>query len=275
MSHPTALEQQQRDLLHAIFTTKNIAAQAANTPANGIKTPLISHTPRGLQTYRANAAAAAQRSLLAVYPVVAQLIGDEAFEHLAHDFWAHHPPTRGDLAQWGGELCDFIARIPALQTEPYLGDVAKTEWVLHTVATAADRSADLSTFARLTEQDPDTLTLLLAPGTALVQSKFPIASILTAHLYGTSSFEEVGQKLRNSTPEIALVWRQGLRPMVAACTASEAVFIARLLAGASLLAALESDELAVNVGAESATFDFQLWLPSAVQSGLLLGVLPV
>jgi hypothetical protein len=63
--------------------------------------------------------------------------------------------------------------------------------------------------------------------------------------------------------------------MVAACTASEAVFISRLLAGASLLAALESDELAVNVGAESATFDFKLWLPSAVQSGLLLGVLPV
>ena len=275
MSHPTALEQQQRDLLHAIFTTKNIAAQAANTPANGIKTPLISHTPRGLQTYRANAAAAAQRSLLAVYPVVAQLIGDEAFEHLAHDFWAHHPPTRGDLAQWGGELCDFIARIPALQTEPYLADVAKTEWALHTAATAADRAADLSTFARLTEQDPYTLTLLLAPGTALVQSKFPIASILTAHLYGAPSFEEVGQKLRHSTPEIALVWRQGLRPMVVACTAAEAAFIARLLAGASLLAALESDELAVNVGAQSATFDFQLWLPQAVQRGLLLGVLPV
>ncbi len=276
---PTSvLAQQQRDLLRAIFTTKNIASQAINTPARGINDTLNSslnsysspYPLRGLQTYQANAAASAQRSLQTAYPVIAQLIGDVAFEHLAHDFWAQHPPTRGDLAQWGDGLTAFIASIAALQTEPYLSDVAKVEWALHTSATAADKEADLATFALLTEQDPDALTLQLAPGTALIQSEFPIASIITAHLYAEPSFEEVGQKLRQSTPEIALVWRHGLRPRVAACTAAEAAFVAQLLAGASLLAALENDKLA----ARGPPFDLQLWLPQAVQSGLLLGVVP-
>ena len=271
MNLATALAQQQRDLLNAIFTTNNIAPQEINTPAialNGISNRGFN---RGLQTYQANAAASAQRSLQAAYPVIAQLIGDDAFEHLAQDFWAQQPPTRGDLAQWGGALSGFIARISALQTEPYLGDVARAEWALHSAATAADHSADLSTFSRLTTLDPATLTLQMAPGTALVHSQFPIASLLTAHLYGSPSFEDVGQKLRQNLPEVALVWRQGLRPMVALCTVAEAAFMGQLLAGASLLAAFESDALAA---APAAPFDFQLWLPQAVQSDLLLGVCP-
>jgi hypothetical protein len=271
MSTATTLAQQQRDLLSAIFTTNNIAPQATNTQARVINSTTNRGFNRGLQTYQANAAASAQRSLQSAYPVIAQLIGDDAFEHLARDFWAQHPPTRGDLAQWGGELPGFIAGISALQTEPYLSDVARAEWALHTCATAADQAADLSTFSLLAAQDPAALTLQLAPGTALVHSLYPIASMLTAHLYARPSLEEVGQKLRQNLPEIALVWRQGLRPMVALCTAAEAAFIGQLLAGASLLAALESNALA----APAAPFDFQLWLPRAVQIGLLLGVCPV
>jgi Protein of unknown function (DUF692)/Putative DNA-binding domain len=114
-SNTAALTQQQRDLLEAIFTTNNIAIRAINTPSRGIKHPLNSHSARGLQTYQANATAWAQRSLQTAYPVIAQLIGDEAFVHLARDFGAQHPPTRGDLAHWGGELTGFIARIPALR----------------------------------------------------------------------------------------------------------------------------------------------------------------
>ena len=272
MSKFAALAQQQRDLLSAIFITNNIAAQSTNTTATAINSTINGHSLRGLKTYQANASASAQRSLQAAYPVIAQLIGADAFEHLARDFWAQHPPTHGDLAQWGDALAGFIVSIPALQTEPYLSDVASAEWVLHTAATAADQAADLATFALLTEHDPDALTLQLAPGTALLHSNYPIASILTAHLaphLDTSpSFEEVGQKLRHNLPEITLVWRQGLRPRVALCTAAEAAFIGQLLAGASLLAALETDA----PDDSTAALDFQLWLPQAVQSGLLLGV---
>lgn len=271
MNHANALAQQQRDLLQAIFTTNSIAAQAINTASTSINDHFDSHSARGLKTYRANAAASALRSLQTAYPVIAQLIGDEAFAHLARDFWAQHPPMRGDLAQWGGELTVLISKIPALQTEPYLSDVARAEWALHTCATAANKDADLATFAQLTLQDPDTLTLELAAGTTLIHSQYPIASLLTAHLYAAPSFAKVGQKLLQNSPEIALVWRQGLRPMVTTCTVAEAAFLEQLLSGKSLLAALESDELA----ASGMVFDLQHWLPQAVQNGLLLGVISV
>ncbi len=274
MSNLTTLAQQQRDLLSAIFTLKNIAAEAINTPATAKNSTQNNIKTRGLLAYQANAAAAAVRSLLAAYPVIAQLIGEQSFEHLARDYWAQHPPTRGDLAQWGGELHGFIASIPALQTEPYLSDVARAEWALYTVATVADQAADLATFALLTEHDPDVLTLQLAPGTALIHSIYPVASILTAHLYAdlpaSPSFEEVGHKLSHNVAETALVWRQGLRPRVAFCTESEANFVRQLLDGKSLLAALESSS-SEDLATDSAYFDFNTWLPQAVQSGLLLG----
>jgi hypothetical protein len=270
MSNASALAQQQRALLNAIFTINKIAAQAINTPATSIKSTSI----RGLQAYQANAHASAQRSLQTAYPVIAQLIGDDAFEHLAHDFWAQHPPTRGDLAQWGGELSGFIAHISALQTEPYLSDVALAEWALHTAATAADQAADFATLSLLTEHDPDALTLQLVPGTALIYSQHPIASILTAHLYASPSFEEVGQKLRQNTPETALIWRQGLRPMVSTCSDKEAIFLENLLAGTSLLKALDTaaaSQTPTSATATATDFDFSNWLSMAAQNGLLLG----
>ncbi len=266
MSNATALAQQQRDLLSAIFAINNIASQAVNTPT----TDTINNQNRGLKTYQANAAASALRSMQTAYPVIARLVGDDAFEHLAHDFWAQSPPTRGDLAQWGNELTGFITTIPALQTEPYLSDVAKVEWALHTAATAADHAADFATFSLLTEHDPAALTLQLAPGTTLVHSSYPVASILTAHLYASPGFEEVGQKLRQNTPEIALIWRQGLRPRVALCTVGEAAFIRHLLDGKSLLKALNTSA-SLPSSASISSFDFSNWLSWAAQNGLLLG----
>ena len=262
MSDMSPLAKQQNALLTAIFTTNTVAFEAINTTA----TSIIALKNRGLQTYQANATALAVRSLQSSYPVVAQLIGEHAFALLARDFWAKRPPLRGDLAQWGNELAVFISSIQALQTEPYLSDVAKVEWALHTAATAADQVTNLTTFSLLTEQDSDSLTLQLAPGTTLIHSEYPIASILTAHLYASPSFEEVGQKLRQKLPEIALVWRQGLRPKIVLCTAADAAFVGPLLAGKSLLAALEAA-----TAKESDKFDFSAWLPIAVQNGLLLG----
>jgi hypothetical protein len=256
MSDLSTLAKQQSALLKAIFTTNTIAVETINTPS----TSNIVNKNRGLQTYQANASALALRSMLSSYPVIAQLIGEQAFTLLARDFLVQHPPQRGDMAQWGGELPVFIASISALQTEPYLRDVAKVEWALHTAATAADQAADLATFSLLTEQDPDLISLQLAPGTTLISSHYPIASILTAHLYDQPSLEAVGQKIRDNTPETALVWRQGLRPMVAVCSDAEAGFIRQLQAGKSLLAALDA-----------ASFDLNVWLPQAVQNGLLLG----
>ncbi|HRH06917.1 MAG TPA: DNA-binding domain-containing protein [Burkholderiaceae bacterium] len=269
------LAAQQSALLRTLFSspvqrsqnaTNFIAFQAINTPARGQKDH-IKFRERGLQVYHANAQVAAIRNLQAAYPVIEQLVGDEAFALLARDLWHQFPPTRGDAAQWGAELAQLISSIAELNTEPYLPDVARIEWALHNAATAADAELDVSSLALLTAHAPEAITLQLTPGTHIVNSSYPAASITTAHLYENPSFEALQVKLRKISPESALIWRQGFRPSVAVCTAADAVFIQNLLDGASLASALDATE---TVGTTPA-FDFNSWLTQSAQSGLLVG----
>ena len=252
----TGLAQQQQALLDALFSgsnlnaTKTIAACAIDTGA------------RGLKAYKSNGHALAQRALAAAYPVVGQLLGDESFGELARALWHAHPPVRGDVAQWGAALAEFLRASPQLQDEPYLHDVAILEWALHRCATAANRAADLATLALLTTHDPDHVRLVLAPGCVVAQSHWPVVSILNAHLEQVPTFAAVGQQLRDAVAQDAVVWRAGLRPRVREAAPGEAQFLQALLQGKPLGPALDV----------AGMLDFGTWLPMAVASGLLLSV---
>lgn len=251
----TTLAAQQQALLAALFdrpsidAIKNIAAHARFT---GV---------RGLKAYQTNGHAAAERSVQAAYPVLTQLLGAESLCALARAFWHAHPPARGDLAQWGGGLAEFMQASDQLVDEPYLPDVARVEWALHCSASAPDQASDPASFALLMQHDPADLQLLLVPGCAVVQSAWPVASILGAHLEQMPPLAEVGQRLRAGVAEAALVWRAGLRPRVREALVGEAAWINAHLGGCSLGAALDA----------APALDFNVWLPLAVQTGLVLG----
>lgn len=249
------LATQQQDLLRALFdwpaedATQLIAARAHRTWA------------RGLKAYQTNGHMLAERALLAAYPVVAQLLGEESLADLARAVWHAHPPTHGDLALWGDVLPDYLASSPQLQDEPYLADVARVEWALHCCATAPDALADRSSLALLTAQEPDTLGLLLAPGCCIVRSAWPVVSILGAHLHNAPSLAEVGRELRASTPQDVVVWRSGLRPEFRQAVPGEADLLLALLNGAPLGQALDA----------ATALDFGQWFPLSIQSQLVLG----
>jgi hypothetical protein len=223
---------------------------------------------RGWIAYRANGHAMAENSLQAAYPVVAELLGTNTFKHVAHDLWHQHPPTRGDLAQWGSHLPDWLGHCQDLAGLPYLADVARAEWALHLAATASDALPDPASFARLTQEDPAHLGLRLGPGTALVASRFPLASLILAHRPGGPAFELVAHQLRQGVAETALVWRQGLAPRLTTCTPPEAALLTALLGGADLLTAVDAAASA----SSDTPFDFTTWLHDAVSAGLVVGV---
>lgn len=214
--------------------------------------------------YQSNGHALAVRALGASYPVLVQLLGEDSFASLARAFWHAQPPVKGDVSRWGEALPGFLAGSIQLQDEPYLPDVARVEWALHCCASAADAQTDVSSFQWLMACDPDQLALVLAPGCALVQSAWPVASVMTAHLEASPDFDEVGRRLRAGVTEAALVWREGLRARVREALPGEAELVGALLAGQPLGAALEG----------AAGLDFNAWLPMAVQTGLLLAARP-
>lgn len=217
---------------------------------------------RGLAAYRSNGHALAQRALAGAYPALARLLGEDNFAALARSLWAAHPPECGDIAQWGGELAAHVEALPGLiAEEPFLGDVARVEWVLHRAATAADARLDVPSLQRLTSQDPADFTLVLCPGSGCVSSAYPVVSIVNAHIAGEPSLAEAGHRLREGHAETAVVWRDGFKPRLREARGGEAAFIAALQAGRSL-----ADSLAAAPG-----LDFAAWLSDAAQSGLLAG----
>ena len=256
-----ALMLQQQSLLDALFVRPG--SPQATGALHHLNHQLGAHATRGLMAYQANGHALAERSLLAAYPVIAQLIGTESFNALARDLWHSHPPRAGDLAQWGDALPAFLAVNEQLADLPCLADVARVEWALHRAAGAEDAEIDLPSFGRLSAEDPASLTLRLAPGTALVTSAWPVVSLVTAHTTGEPTLAEVGQRVRDRAGETAVVWRQGFRPCVAVCPAHTQGLLHALLAGASLPDALDQT---------GADFDFSDWLTQAVHSGLVTGV---
>ena len=262
-----ALAQQQQALLGTLLALPG-SAQAADA-VTALRALVHSPWARGLAAYQANGHDLAERALRAAYPVVAALVGGDSFATMACELWHHHPPVRGDLACWGDALPAFVDHNPQLADVPYLADVARVEWALHRAAGAPDAGADPASFPLLTQADPATFTLRLAPGTAVVTSDWPVASLVTAHLYEDPSLAVAAGRVQARAAECARVWRQGLRPRIAACTRAEAALLQAVVRGRSLLASL-NEALAVDTG-----FDLGQWLPDAVTQGLVLGTGPL
>lgn len=279
----------QQALLSALWPAAAGALGAA-AALDALSPHLRAGTPvpgaRGVQAYRLNAGAAAERALSVAFPVVRALMGAPDFAALSRAFWAACPPARGDLA-WAGEpLPAFLADDPALRDLPWLPDVARLEWLVSRAEAAADDDmpddVGRESLHRLADTDPSALALRLAPGTAMLHSCFPVASIWAAHevprpgegaadalaTADEAALARVRAQLQAGERECALVWRAGLRVQVRAIDDEEAAFLEALRSGRDLAAALD---LAAGAG----DFAFDAWLVRALSTGLLRGTSPL
>lgn len=221
----------------------------------------------GLAVYRGNAAAIAERALAAAFPTVAALVGDDSFAALARDFWRHHPPLRGDLGEWGGDLASFISTREGLASEAYLADSARLDWLVHAASRAADGPSAAPPLEALAQHAPEQLRLVLRPGSALLDSPWPVASVWQAHqapdAEGGQRFVAVRAAFAAGAGEHAFVWREGFAVRVEALAPVAAAFTTALLRGAPLAAALD---------AAGAHFAFDQWLLQALQRAWLIDV---
>lgn len=273
MNPAHSLDQAQQSLLDALFPHACALAPEDAAAALAAWTDNHPQASRGLAAYRANGHALAERALGAAYPVTAAVLGEDSFAMLARALWHRMPPTRGDIARWGDTLAAFAQEDPQLAGLPWLADLARVEWALHRAATADDVDSDAGSFALLHSHDPAGLRLRLAPGLHLVQSRWPVASIVNAHLGGTPTLDEAWRRCQEPVGEVALVWRAGLRPRIAAIDPPAATLLRLLQTGADLLRALDG-ACEVADGLE-APFDFSDWLGTAVTDGVVLGAAPL
>lgn len=259
----------QQALLQALRDTTSHGLPVAAVPLPGHRAGRAAASLAGLQAYRANAQAIAERALSAAYPVVARLVGEEAMAALARDLWRHHPPMRGDLAHFGGELADWLVELTELADVPFLPDVARLEWAVHQAHTSADPADAPSNLSWLADTDPHGLRVGFVGGSTGIASPWPVVMLWRAHQVPQGQSPDLGPvrgALEAGQGEAAWVWRRGHRVEVAALDPAEHLFNAGLLAGAALGAALES------VSTDHPDFSFEQWLLRALRDGWLSGL---
>jgi len=221
----------------------------------------------GLEAYRANAEAIADRALGAAFATVRTMVGADDFKHLAREFWRGQPPLRGDLGEWGSEFPGWLAEHAAMAAWPYLADCARLDLALHLNERAADAVLDAASLSLLETHDPGRLRLQLMPGVGLICSAWPIATIHHAHQIAADeaaqAFEVVREALAAPSAECVLVARHGWRAVVHRLDGPEAAWTQSLLDGANLGAAL---------GQAGEGFDFAGWLGRALVGSWLKGV---
>ncbi|MBB4841540.1 hypothetical protein HNP55_000035 [Paucibacter oligotrophus] len=192
---------------------------------------------RGLQAYRSNAQALAARALAAVYGPLHAWLGEASFAAMAWAFWRASPPQRGDLAEWGADLADFLARQPQMEALPC--QLARLCWAAHRAEGCADGVLDGPSLHLLAQLEPARLGLRMRPGLSLQQIS-PAALLLWRG--GAAADEDLiaAARMLSWVPQPLLVWRQAWTVQARFPDPAEAVLLQALLAGLDLDTALQS-----------------------------------
>lgn len=219
-----------------------------------------------LDIYRNAFAHNYRNALGALYPTVCSLVGEQFFAQLSDRFVRAMPSTSGDLHDYGERLADFIAAEPVLQGLPYLPDVARLEWALHTAFHAADDAPlAIDDFAQFSPAALATCTLSLRASARLLASAYPIMRIWEINQPDAPAAATVDL---DGGGECALVIRRDGLTLAQRLDFADYAMLTALQAGASLGAALES------VHRRFAHFDLGAFLSRNVPGGTFSAIDP-
>jgi Putative DNA-binding domain len=241
----------QRAVLAALAARTDLDAASARTA----RVSPNSLARSGWEIYRTNADALAERALGAAFPTLRALLGADDFKHMAREFWRDEPPQRGDIGEWGAALPAWLRVHPGLAPWPYLGDCAELDWLRHCCERALDANLDAGSLSLLDTHEPERLRLLLRPGTALLDSRWPVASLYAAHQADAGQFAELRDAIAEQRGEAVLVARRGWRAAVHIIDAPTLAWSCDVQRGMTLGAALAR---------ASTGFDFAHWLAQAL-----------
>lgn len=214
-----------------------------------------------LAIYRNNVVTRLTDTLSVAFPVVCKLVDRGFFDYAAHAFLRQHLPVSGCLGEYGGNFPHFLAGFePAIELG-YLADVARLEWAIHEIRTAAALPHIAVAALAAKPGDPSLFRLQVSPAVRFIASPYPIDQIWIAH-QEDAEWDELrmrghparlqidgasGLRILNLPPAI---WE--LRARLAAHETLESAIAAALAVSPafdppSALAALFSDQLVVGL----------------------------
>jgi hypothetical protein len=224
---------------------------------------------RGINIYRRNLFANAQRALSITFPTIYQLLDSDVNEELVSGFLTSCPPDQGDWTQWGETFPHFIAVNQIAHEYAYLPDCAALDWHIHCALHGKDQVLDHASLVLLGSAEPENINIIFNENVALIKTNFPIRCIFDAHHHP----EEQQRKLAMAQAKMALktkpkeqvvmISRPEFQPKVTTLTDSDAEFMFCLKAGKSLAESLDTVS-------HYEDFSFEKWLVAAIEQNLIL-----
>ena len=171
-----------RELQNA-FRAEVLAMQALPEAARA--TPFILEdglgAPERLQIHRNHIYTTLSEALAGIYPAVQAMVGEAFFQAVANRFVAEAPPSEPMLYSYGDQFAAFLAGFGPATGLPYLPDLARLEWALHSSFHAPDEDALTSEALGAVPQDAlSELNLFPHSSARLLRSKWPVAALWQA-----------------------------------------------------------------------------------------------
>jgi hypothetical protein len=170
------------------------------------------------------------------YPVVERLVGARFFEAVAFTYLRMTPSRGGDLEQYGASFGDFLDQHDPVAELPYLGDVARLEWLVSRLQRAlVVKPLDRDQLAMIPPDKLGELQLSLIPRASLFESRYPVSRIWQENRDRACEPEPVS--LEEGSDRCLIVVGDDI--VVRTLTADEWEFFACFARGSSLITAAE------------------------------------
>lgn len=196
----------------------------------GLVTPDGRPAARRFGIYRNNVAVSLVNALSEVFPTVQNLVGEEFFRAMAHDYLRDNPPTSRLLFEYGATFPAFLERFEPVAELPFLADVALLErlWLdsFHAADAAPLGAQDL---ARVPPEMLAEVRLVAHPATRLFRGSHAAVTIVARDRAG-----EPLDGLDPFEPEDGLITRPAFDPELRHLPKGGAAFVGTLIDGGTL-----------------------------------------
>ncbi|MDL2406801.1 DNA-binding domain-containing protein [Rhizobium calliandrae] len=158
---------------------------------------------RRFNIYRNNMVASLTATLIAVFPVTLQLLGENYFRYIASVFIRNNPPQEARLVRYGSNFAHFLAGFEDTRPMSFIAETARLEWM---IAEALDAPAlPGCTLDQFDDGEAEAVPeLFLQPSLRLFVCRWPALEIWSAHQAGGNT--ETLARLSRQPERIAL-WR--------------------------------------------------------------------
>jgi Putative DNA-binding domain len=231
----------------------------------GALPPISGRTATRQPAYSAFAASVASSPveiLVARFPVIRRLVGNESFRVMARRFVAGDPPRSSDLLHYGDAFPRFLRSLGRAASIEYVADIAELEMTRGRAYCAAEAlPVDAQAVFSAWTQERGDLRVLLHPSVFVVTSRFPIVTI-----WHNNQLDGEPAMLDRWRAESALVARPYLDVEVQCLPNGGHAFIGALAAGHTIATAVEAGKMV------TPDFDIACNLAFLAEAGIVVGL---